>query len=280
MTLMALMLPCPTAEANLEKSAATATTQWSFSMLQTSLTVYVCGYQDMFLAVITVVDRLVAVPQQAVLIGHMTPAVKQMEAVAQILLRKVDTESKYLARLEGKAGTNRCTWDAKNSGHLRIHSGNPQTSSGSAMYAPVTHTATCHRYRVQQLYPCMNLQKQLDSVATGQKGSDVSAREATRKLVAATKQMHALHAILQDVHASEVGPQKASEATDKKLQSSDEDARSAAAAAGPWAAKNTIVRDVLHELTNAAQKSRTKHRYSAHQISAGQLVTSASPAKQ
>ncbi|KAA6419435.1 MAG: abnormal spindle-like microcephaly-associated protein [Trebouxia sp. A1-2] len=170
--------------------------------------------EDMFLAVITVVDRLVAVPQQAVLIGHMTPAVKQMEAVAQILLRKVDTESKYLARLEG------------------------------------------------------------------QKGSDVSAREATRKLVAATKQMHALHAILQDVHASEVGPQKASEATDKKLQSSDEDARSAAAAAGPWAAKNTIVRDVLHELTNAAQKSRTKHRYSAHQISAGQLVTSASPAKQ
>jgi len=130
----------------------------------------------------------------------------------------------------------------------------------------------------------MNWQTQLESVATGQKGSDVSAREATRKLVAATKQMHALHAILQDVHASEFGPQNASEATDKKLQSSDQNARSAAAAAGPWAAKNTIVRDVLHELTNAAQKSRTKHRYNAHQISSGQhssgLVTSASPAKQ
>ncbi len=67
----------------------------------------------MFLAVVTVVDRLVAVPEQAVLIGRMTPAVKQMEAVAQILLRKVDTESKYLARLEGKARTNRCMWDAK-----------------------------------------------------------------------------------------------------------------------------------------------------------------------
>ena len=67
----------------------------------------------MFLAVVTVVDRLVAVPEQAVLIGCMTPAVKQMEAVAQILLRKVDTESKYLARLEGKANTNICMWDAK-----------------------------------------------------------------------------------------------------------------------------------------------------------------------
>lgn len=82
-------------------------------MLQISLTVCVCIYQDMFLAVITVVDRLAAVPEQAVLIGRMTPAVKQMEAVAQILLRKVDTESKYLARLEGKASTGRCTWEAK-----------------------------------------------------------------------------------------------------------------------------------------------------------------------
>lgn len=67
----------------------------------------------MFLAVVTVVDRLVAVPEQAVLIGRMTPAVKQMEAVAQILLRKVDTESKYLARLEGEASTNRHTCDVK-----------------------------------------------------------------------------------------------------------------------------------------------------------------------
>ena len=148
------------------------------------------------------------------------------------------------------------------------------------MYAPATHTVTCHGYRLQQLYSCMSWQNQLESVATGQKGSDVSAREATRKLVAATKQMHALHAILQDVHASEFGQQNASDATDKKLQSSDENARSAAAAAGPWAAKNTIVKDVLHELTNAAQKSRTKHRYNAHQVLAGQQVTSASPAKQ
>ncbi len=237
----------------------------------------VCGYQDMFLAVVTVVDRLVVVPEQAVLIGHMTPAVKQMEAVAQILLRKVDTESKYLARLEGKASTNRCMWDVKT--HTlyaytqAIHKRLLQCMLLSLLLL------TCHGYRLQQLYSCMNWQKQLESVATGQKGSDVSAREATRKLVAATKQMHALNAILQDVHASEVGPQHASEATDRKLQSSDENAISAAAAAGPWAAKNTIVRDVLHELTNAAQKSRTKHRYNVHQTSAGQLLTSASPAK-
>lgn len=58
--------------------------------------------QDMFLAAILVLDRLVAVPEQAAQISLMAPAMKQMEAVAQILLRKVDTESKYLARLEGE----------------------------------------------------------------------------------------------------------------------------------------------------------------------------------
>ena len=57
--------------------------------------------QDIFLGAIAVLDRLVANPEQAVQIRQMTVSVKQMEAVAQILLRKVDTESKYLARLEG-----------------------------------------------------------------------------------------------------------------------------------------------------------------------------------
>lgn len=58
--------------------------------------------QDMFLGAIAVLDRLVANPEQAVHISQMTVSIKQMEAVAQILLRRIDTESKYLARLEGK----------------------------------------------------------------------------------------------------------------------------------------------------------------------------------
>ena len=85
-------------------------------------------------------------------------------------------------------------------------------------------------------------------LCVGQKGSDVSAREATKKLVAATKQMHALQAVLQVIHDAVN--------TDKKSHSADESARCAAAEAGPWAAKNTIVRDVLNELTNLAQKTR------------------------
>ena len=64
---------------------------------------YTClALQDMFLSAVLVLDRLVAVQNQAAQISLMAPAMKQMEAVAQILLRKVDTESKYLARLEGE----------------------------------------------------------------------------------------------------------------------------------------------------------------------------------
>ena len=47
-------------------------------------------------------SKLAAVPAHAAQLSCMTGDVRQMEAVAQILLRKVDTESKYLARLEGK----------------------------------------------------------------------------------------------------------------------------------------------------------------------------------
>ena len=76
-------------------------------------------------------------------------------------------------------------------------------------------------------------------------------------MVAATKQMHALQAVLQDIHGVTTAvPQDVW--VESKLQASDENARSVAAEAGPWAAKNTIVRDVLNELTNAAQKSRRK----------------------
>ena len=57
--------------------------------------------QDIFLAITAVMEKLVAVPACAAQLACMAGDVKQMEAVAQILLRKVDTESKYLARLEG-----------------------------------------------------------------------------------------------------------------------------------------------------------------------------------
>lgn len=66
--------------------------------------------------------------------------------------------------------------------------------------------------------------------------------------------MHALQAVLQDIHGVTAGMSQ--DAWVESKLASDENIKSVAAEAGPWAAKNTIVRDVLNELTNAAQKSR------------------------
>lgn len=116
-----------------------------------------------------------------------------------------------------------------------------------------THLPVSKRPTVTTLRATAISAKQLLFPVAGQKGSDVSAREATKKVVAATKQMHALEAVLQDIH---VLPLHAPQDASAKLQASDENAKSVAAEAGPWAARNTIVRDVLNELTNAAHKSR------------------------
>lgn len=84
----------------------------------------------MFVAVVMVLDRLVAVPQQAARIGQDVAAVKQMEAVAHILLRRVDTESKYLARLEGKLNSRqRPSGPAQRSGQA-LHTLLPEQGHG------------------------------------------------------------------------------------------------------------------------------------------------------
>lgn len=73
----------------------------------------------------------------------------------------------------------------------------------------------------------------------GQKGSDVSAREATRKIVAASRQLNALHSILdtlgQPMH------------NDSFLQTP---MRNNKVNKAYWTPKNTIVRDVLNEIGN------------------------------
>ena len=73
----------------------------------------------------------------------------------------------------------------------------------------------------------------------GQKGSDVSARESTRKIVAASRQLEALHSILQalDVPLLSTG----------SIQTPMKNNRVNKAY---WTPKNTIVRDVLNEIGN------------------------------
>lgn len=83
---------------------------------------------------------------------------------------------------------------------------------------------------------------------TGQKGSDVSAREATRKIVAARRQLAAVRAVLA---AAGLAPNKAEQAQHAAhahgagwTGSEDGDA----AAGGQRGPRNTIVRSVLRGL--------------------------------
>jgi len=78
----------------------------------------------------------------------------------------------------------------------------------------------------------------------GQKGSDASAKEATRKIVSASRQLQVLQAILTTVgvpilSGKEESPQKGG-------------AKSARAS---WVPRNTVVRDALNEIGNQARQN-------------------------
>ena len=72
----------------------------------------------------------------------------------------------------------------------------------------------------------------------GQKGSDVSARESTRKIVAASRQLEALQSIL-----NALGVAPASSTQQPPIQNNRVNE-------AYWTPKNTIVRDVLNEIGN------------------------------
>jgi hypothetical protein len=99
-------------------------------------------------------------------VARMPGVLKQWEGVAQIISRRMDMERKYLHRLEGILN--------------------------------ITTTSTANALaRSSQLLTCRHMV--LFGHDTGQKGSDVSAKEATRKLLAATKQLDALSALITQV---------------------------------------------------------------------------------
>ncbi|GFH17876.1 calponin-homology (CH) domain-containing protein [Haematococcus lacustris] len=89
--------------------------------------------EDVFMAAMSVVVKLLGPPGHALAVAKMPSVVKTWEGIGQIVSRRIDMERKYIHRLEG------------------------------------------------------------------QKGSDASAKEATRKLLAAAKQLEAMQAIISQV---------------------------------------------------------------------------------
>ena len=77
----------------------------------------------------------------------------------------------------------------------------------------------------------------------------MTARETTKRLVSAAKQARALQAVLDSISAA------LSDSRPRRNMHEEEQGR-ITVTAGPWAAKNTIVRDVLNELTNATRVAK------------------------
>jgi hypothetical protein len=57
--------------------------------------------QEVYMLATGLMQRLVAAPERAAAVAAQAPTVKQLEALGQLLLRKLDMEAKYLNRLEG-----------------------------------------------------------------------------------------------------------------------------------------------------------------------------------
>jgi hypothetical protein len=114
------------------------------------------------------IGAAVPITGNALQVARMPGVLKQWEGVAQIISRRMDMERKYLHRLEGE----------------------PSSQNSDAQQMKTYQTNPC-----MLACPCLIL---IDCNA-GQKGSDVSAKEATRKLLAATKQLDSLSGLITQV---------------------------------------------------------------------------------
>ena len=161
------------------------------------------------MAIMDILALLVHGPLRRDALAAFAPVQRQLLAVAQILQRKSELERKYLDRLEGRP--------------LRELADPPNDLVGCDIWSqrvghagvPQSNAAPPHR--------------------TGQKGSDVLAREATVKLVAVTQQHTALQDLLTSLGARGGTPKAARPP----------------GSSGKVLGRNMIVRGALAELTNA-----------------------------
>lgn len=64
---------------------------------------YTCGAQeDVFMNTMSVLQVVLEPRGHALEVAKMPNIIKQWEGIAQIILRKIDMEQKYIARLEGE----------------------------------------------------------------------------------------------------------------------------------------------------------------------------------
>ena len=174
--------------------------------------------------------HLVDRPDNAEHIADDVAVVKQIIAVSQLIARKLQSEKRYLARLEGRHRLNNApvmldmivTVKERIVPALRRH----------AYINLCPHTAEDEAaLKGKVLIYFANPR-------VGQKGSDVSARDSTRKIVAASRQLEALQSILSSLGVSPLGTAEQQPIQNNRVNTAY------------WTPKNTIVRDVLNEIGN------------------------------
>ncbi|KAF5841190.1 hypothetical protein DUNSADRAFT_14021 [Dunaliella salina] len=100
--------------------------------------------EDVFMSAMAVLRKVLEYPGHALEVARMPNIIKQWEGIAQIILRKIDMEQKYIARLEGQKGSDYSAKEATR----KVICGAKQLEALQSMISSVLAVANAHRIEV------------------------------------------------------------------------------------------------------------------------------------
>ncbi|KAL6765370.1 hypothetical protein V8C86DRAFT_2458344 [Haematococcus lacustris] len=101
--------------------------------------------EDVFMAAMSVVVKLLGPPGHALAVAKMPSVVKTWEGIGQIVSRRIDMERKYIHRLEGQKGSDASAKEATR----KLLAAAKQLEAMQAIISQVTHEARLHGVQVE-----------------------------------------------------------------------------------------------------------------------------------
>ncbi|KAJ9507371.1 hypothetical protein QJQ45_006338 [Haematococcus lacustris] len=101
--------------------------------------------EDVFMAAMSVVVKLLGPPGHALAVAKMPSVVKTWEGIGQIVSRRIDMERKYIHRLEGQKGSDASAKEATR----KLLAAAKQLEAMQAIISQVTHEALLHGVQVE-----------------------------------------------------------------------------------------------------------------------------------
>jgi hypothetical protein len=112
-----------------------------------------CGVeQEIFMLAVGLLQRMCADPERAARAGQDSASIRQMQAVAQLLTRKVDNEQKYLERLEGDEPLSFCVAGGFKTRGVQIGQSISQVKE-RAIYTCIDPSCACARAHIYTCAP-------------------------------------------------------------------------------------------------------------------------------